>query len=58
MFLGGAIGFVVGFFRGCTISTFSMDVGTWFITIILSAVICAGIGAFSGYIKLIEVREY
>lgn len=58
MIWGGEIGFVVGFFRGCTIRTSSMDVGIWFITIIISAAICAGIGAFSGYIKLIRIEQY
>ena len=56
MFLGGAIGFVVGFFRGCTLNTFSEAVGPWFITIVLGSAICAGIGAFIGYMKLIEMK--
>lgn len=45
-FGGSAIGFVLGIFKGCTLKEFSMEWGTFFITI----VICGGISALVGYL--------
>jgi len=39
-----AMGFVVGFFRGCTVRTFSMDGATWFGTLLFFALFGALIG--------------
>jgi hypothetical protein len=50
---GAAIGFVVGFFKGCTIPDASRgwpseDLGTWFGTLVFCAVVGAVIGAVVG----------
>lgn len=49
---GAFIGFFVGFCRGCTMVSSpggpNMDMGTWFITLLICAVLGAGIGAASG----------
>ncbi|MFA5911365.1 MAG: hypothetical protein WC815_21525 [Vicinamibacterales bacterium] len=49
-FGGAAIGFVIGFFRGCSPSQFSVDGGTWLATILFCAVLGAAIGGFVGYV--------
>jgi hypothetical protein len=41
-----ALGFVIGFFRGCSVQHFSMEWGNWFLTIL----ICAAIGALIGFL--------
>jgi hypothetical protein len=43
---GGALGFIIGLFKGCTVKEFSMDWGTFFISII----ICGGLGALIGFL--------
>jgi hypothetical protein len=45
---GGGIGFVVGFFKGCTVHDFSMNSGTWLATTVGFAVIGMIIGAIIG----------
>lgn len=55
---GAGIGFMIGFFRGCTLSPLSMDVGTWFSTIIICLVIGAIIGAVIGNAKEIVIEEH
>lgn len=54
---GAAIGFVVGFFRGCTPSQFSEDTGTWFATFLFFAVLGAAVGGFVGYVTEPSVRD-
>ena len=46
---GAAIGCVVGFFRGCSVSSFSVDGGTWFATLMFCAISGAVIGLLVGY---------
>jgi hypothetical protein len=47
-FQAAAMGFVVGFFRGCTLRTFSMDGGTWLGTLIVFALLGALLGLIVG----------
>jgi tetratricopeptide (TPR) repeat protein len=42
--LGAGLGAVIGFFRGCTMKSFSMDSSTWLTTTIVVTIIGIGIG--------------
>lgn len=54
---GAGIGFVVGFFKGCTVKDFSLDGGLWFGTILLFTLIGALVGFFQGSVSDPTVRE-
>ena len=54
---GAAIGFVVGFFKACTPSKFSLDMGTWFGTLIICVVLGAVIGGVVGSITEPSVSD-
>ena len=58
---GAAIGFVVGFFNGCTTFTSpggpNEDLGTWFGTFVICAVVGAVIGAFVGTMTEPAIRD-
>jgi len=57
LMIGGVAGFIIGFFRGCSLDKFSMDEGTWFGTLGVFAVIGLIIGFISGSLTTIKIKN-
>ncbi len=55
--LGSSLGFIIGFFRGCSLSPISMDWSTWLTTILVFAILFSIGGAYIGSAKQITVRD-
>jgi hypothetical protein len=54
---GGAIGFVVGFFRGCSVQTFSVDGRMWFGTLLVGAIAGALLGLIVATATIPKVED-